>query len=41
MEEFLGAREALLAHQRGHRDLDPLLARTLVADTVAGDDAAA
>ena len=41
VEQFLSSREALLAHQRGHRDLDPLLARTLVADTVAGDGATA
>src|ERR1700730_2579289 len=36
LEQFLGSREAVLTHQCGHRDLDPLLARTFVADTVAG-----
>ena len=36
IEQFLGTREALLAHQCGYRDLDPLFARTFMADTVAG-----
>src|ERR1700719_273342 len=41
VEKVLSSRKALLAHQRGHRDLYPLLSRTLVADTVARDGATA
>src|SRR5579863_4258098 len=41
VKELLGSREALLAHQRGYRNLDPLLARPLVADRVAGHHSSA
>ena len=41
VEQFLGACEGRLVHDRGHRNLDPFLARAFVIRTIATRGAAA